>query len=78
MIHEAHIESPFDRDRHRHELARRILGIGLLAAVGCGALALLRRRKTIFLRPLMSFVFLLLVLALLGTCLKALRSRHSG
>jgi len=76
MIHETRIESPLDRDRHRHELAGRIMGIGLLAAVVCGTLALLRRRKAIFLRPLMSFVFLVLALAILGTFLKALRSRR--
>lgn len=76
MIHETRIESPLDRGRHRHELVRSILVIGLLAAVACGALALLRRRKAIFLRPLMSFVFLVLALALLGAFLKALRSRR--
>jgi len=76
MIHETRIESPLDRDPHRYELSRKILGIGLLAAVVCGALALLRRRKAIFLRPLMSFVFLVLAFALLGTFLKALRSRR--
>jgi len=76
MIPETHIEERPNRDGRNHELARGILGIGLLAAVLCGALALLRRRKAIFLRPLTALVFIVLALALLGTFLKALRSRR--
>jgi hypothetical protein len=75
MINETRIESPLNRDRH--ELARRMLVFGLLAAMVGGALALLRRRKTILLSPLMSFVFIVLALAFLATFLKALHSRHS-
>jgi len=76
MIPETHIEERPNRDGFNHELARGILGIGLLATVLCGALALLRRRKAIFLRPLTALVFIVLALALLGTFLKALRSRR--
>jgi membrane protein CcdC involved in cytochrome C biogenesis len=75
MIPETHIEGRPNPDTRNHDLARRILGIGFLAVVLCSALALLRRRKAIFLRPLMAFVFIVLALALLGSFMKALRSR---
>jgi len=77
MIHETRIESQLDRDRRHHELARGILGLGLLAAAFCGALALLRRRKAMFFRPLLTFAFLLLAVALLGAFVRALRSERS-
>ncbi len=76
MTQETHIEESENRDGRNHELARGILGVGLLAAVLYGALTLLRRRKAILLRPTMVLVFIILALALLGTLLKALRSRR--
>jgi len=76
MLQETPIEARPNQNNRNHELARGILGIGLLAAAACGALALLRRRKAIFLRPLMVLVFLVLAVALLASCLKALRSRR--
>ena len=74
MIQETSIDSRRDQESHRHDLARGIVGAGMLAIAYCGVLALLRRNKLIFLRPIIAFVFLLLALALLGSCLKALRS----
>ena len=75
MIQE-HIESHLDRQTS-HELARGIIGVGLLALAFYGALALLRRKKVLFLGPLMAFVLLLLAVALLGACAKELRNRRS-
>ena len=76
MTPETHLEESANRDGRNHELARGILGVGLLAAVVYGALTLLRRRKAIFLRPIMALAFVVLALALLGTLVKALRSRR--
>jgi NO-binding membrane sensor protein with MHYT domain len=74
MIQETHIESRRNRESYRDEFARGIVGAGVLAIAYCGVLALLRRKKLIFLRPIIAFVFLLLALALLGSCLKVHRS----
>lgn len=76
MISETHIEESPNRDKRNHELVRGILGIGLLAALLCGVLVLLRRRKAIFLRPLMALVIVVLSLVLLGAFQKALHSRR--
>ena len=74
MIQETQIESRRDRESHRYELARGIVSAGMLAIAYCGVLTLLRRKKEILLRPIIAFVFLLLLLALMGYCLKADRS----
>jgi hypothetical protein len=77
MIEKTQIETRLDRKRRHHELARGILSVGLFAFVFYGALTLLRRKKVLILPPLMAFVFLLLAVALLGTCAKTFRDRQS-
>jgi hypothetical protein len=69
------LESSIARERRNQQIARGILGLGLIAAVIFVAWALFTRNKARALRPIFSFVIFPLAAISLAACLGAFLKR---